>query len=585
MAFKLFATRRYSKRVGLDIFAQIGVLIGMATVMSLLMRFLRQPLIIGHIFTGFLVGQYALGLFNDMETLELFSKLGISFLLFTVGLSLNPKLFKQYGLVSIATGFGQVLLTGAVGVIFCMFLGFDWVTSLYVGVALAFSSTVIVMKLLSDKGDLDKLYVKLSIGSLLLQDLIAIVLLFAIPFVSGAQGTGYDLLRLLLLGLGAGTAIFLFSHYVLRYLHQYLTRSQELLFLFATSWGIGISAIFAGIGFSLEGGALIAGVALATIPSRHEIAARLAPLRDFFIVVFFILLGARMVVGDFSQILVPALILSLFVLLGNPLLQLIVMGAMGYKKKTSFQTGMMAAQISEFSLILVALGVSLGQLHLNTLTMVTLVGIITIFISTYLILYSDKLYKYAAPYLSIFERKNAKESYPRKKTYDAILIGGGRVAFDFIQFFKEENLRFLVIEHDPEIIGQLSLEKISYEFGDASDPDFLDELNVQQANIVVSTVPEMETNRMVLAAAKRDNKDAIVMLVAHKIDEALELYELGADYVILPHFLGASYASSLMRQFTEHAAKLQTIRDKHIAHLRERIGRQEDHPEHARHNH
>jgi len=570
--------------MSLDVFAQIGVLIGMATVMSLLMRFLRQPLLIGHIFTGFLVGQYALGLFNDMETLELFSQLGISFLLFTVGLSLNPKLFRDYGLVSIATGFGQVFLTGAVGILFCMALGFDFVTSLYVGVALAFSSTVIVMKLLSDKGDLDKLYVKLSIGSLLLQDLIAIVLLFAIPFVSGAQGSGWELVRLLFLGGCVGVAIFVFSHYVLRYLHQYLTRSQELLFLFATSWGIGISAIFAGIGFSLEGGALIAGVALATIPSRHEIAARLAPLRDFFIVVFFILLGARMVVGDFSAVLYPAIILSLFVLIGNPLLQLIVMGAMGYRRKTSFQTGMMAAQISEFSLILVALGVSLGQVHLNVLTMVTLVGLITIFISTYLILYSDKLYKYLAPYLRIFERKDAKESYPRKRTYEAILIGSGRIAFDFIQLFKEEKVRFLVIEHDPEAIGKLSLDKIPHEFGDAGDPDFLDEINVRQANLVVSTVPEMETNRLVLAAAKRDNKDAIVMLVAHRIDDALELYESGADYVILPHFLGASYASSLVRQFTEHAAKLQTIRDKHIAHLRERLQHKHDHPELERGN-
>ncbi len=563
----------------LDTFAQIGILIGIATVVSLVMRLLRQPLIVGHIITGFLVGRYALGLFQDMETLELFSQLGISFLLFTVGLSLNPKLFRDYGWVSIATGFGQVILTGGVGVALCMFLGFGWIASLYVGVALAFSSTVIVMKLLSDKGDLDKLYVKLSIGSLLLQDLIAIVLLFAIPFVSGAQGNGFDLVRMLALGICAGLAVFLFSHYVVRHLHTYLTRSHELLFLFAVSWGMGISALFSGIGFSLEGGALIAGVALSTIPSRREIAARLAPLRDFFIVLFFILLGARMVIENYSEVLIPALILSVFVLVGNPLLQLIVMGALGYRKKTGFQTGMMAAQISEFSLILVALGVSLNQIAPNILTMVTVVGLVTIFISSYLILHSDTIYKYLAPYLRIFERTDARERSLRKKSYSAILIGGGRIGFDFITLFKEQGLPFLVIEHDPEIIAQLVHDKVPHEFGDAGDPDFLDELNLGQASIVVSTVPELETNRMVLAGAKRDDKDPVVMLVAHRIDDALELYEAGADYVILPHFLGGSYATNLVHQFTEHASKLQTIREKHIAHLLARTARHQEHPD------
>jgi Kef-type K+ transport system membrane component KefB len=197
----------------LGVFAEIGLLITVATLVSLLMRLLRQPLIVGHIITGFLVGHFALGLFQNMETLELFSELGISFLLFSVGLTLNPKVLKEYGKVSVMTGFGQVILTGGAGVIICMLLGFNWVTSLYVGVALAFSSTVIVLKLLSDKGDLDKLYVKLSIGSLLLQDLIAIVLLFLIPFVTGGQGDGGQLLKMLAFGSVAGVGVFLFSHY------------------------------------------------------------------------------------------------------------------------------------------------------------------------------------------------------------------------------------------------------------------------------------------------------------------------------------------------------------------------------------
>ncbi len=562
----------------LDVFAEIGLLIGVATIVSLVMRFLRQPLIIGHIITGFLVGRFAIGLFENLETLELFSKLGISFLLFSVGLTLNPKSLRDYGLVSVITGFGQVLLTGAVGVLICTLLGFDWITALYVGVALSFSSTVIVLKLLSDKGDLDKLYVKLSIGSLLLQDLIAIVLLFIIPFATGAQGTSHELVKTLSLGTLAAVGIFLFSHFVLRHLHRYLTRSQELLFLFANSWGMGIAALFAGLGFSLEGGALIAGVALANLPSRHEISARLAPLKDFFIVAFFILLGARMVVSHFDLIIWPAVILSVFVLIGNPLLQLIIMGTMGYRKKTSFQTGMMAAQISEFSLILVALGVSLGQVTPAILSTVTLVGIITIFISSYLILYSDKIYTYFAPYLDIFERKHTKSERMSSTDVSAILIGGSRIGSDFINLFKEEKRSFVVLDHDPDVLRTLAESGVAYEYGDAKDPDLLDDLKISQTELVVSTIPDLETNLVVLSCAKRNGTGPKVIVVAHQIHHALELYQAGADYVVLPHFLGGSYAANMVKKFTKEALDLEDIRTKHIKHLESRMSKGEEHP-------
>jgi Kef-type K+ transport system membrane component KefB/Trk K+ transport system NAD-binding subunit len=543
------------------------------------MRALRQPLIVGHIITGFLVGRFALGIFQNMGTLELFSELGISFLLFSVGLTLNPKALRDYGRVSIFTGFGQVILTGAIGIFVCILLGFTGVTSLYVGIALAFSSTVIVLKLLSDKGDLDKLYVKLSIGSLLLQDVIAIILLFAIPFATGSQGSGFELVRTLILGVFAAVCVFLFSRYIISRLHRYLTRSQELLFLFAISWGMGISALFAALGFSLEGGALIAGVALSSLPSRHEIGARLAPLRDFFIVAFFILLGTRMVVSDFGEILVPAAILSVFVLIGNPLLQLIVMGAMGYRKKTSFQTGMMAAQISEFSLILVALGVSLGQVAPVVMSIVTLVGIITIFFSSYLILYSDTVYAYLAPYLKIFERKHVKEELDTTEEYPVLLIGSGRIGFDFITLFEEEKRKFMVVDHDPEMVSILASRNIPHTYGDANDPDLLEDLKISQAELVISTVPDLETNLIILSSAKRNDNAPVVIVVTHRITNALELYNAGADYVILPHFLGGTYAASLVRRYAEEIVDLRDVREKHIDHLQSRIAQGQEHPE------
>lgn len=563
-----------------DPFGEIGILIGVATIISLLMRFLKQPLIVGHIITGFLVGSYALDLFTNLETLELFSHLGIAFLLFSVGLSLNPKILRQYGLPSVLNTLGQVLLTGGAGVLVCMALGYDLITSLYVGVAICFSSTVIVLKLLADKGDLDKLYVKISIGSLLLQDLLAIILLFVLPLSIGSTGNGFELIRTLLLGLAVGIGTFAFAQYVIGRLHPYLTRSQELLFLFANAWAIGISMLFSYIGFSLEGGALIAGVALSTLPSSHEISARLTPLRDFFIVTFFILLGTRLVISDFDAILFPALILSLFVLLINPLIQLFVMGVLGYRKKTSFQTGMMAAQISEFSLILIGVGVTLGQVDEHVLSTVTLVGIITIFISTYLIYYSDKLYLLAAPFLSIFERKNVREKAVHLTKYPVIVIGYGRIGYDFIELFKKENIKFLVLEHDPDIVEQLTKEGVMCEYGDASDPDFLEDIKLHEAEIVVSTAPDLDANRIILSAAKKEvKKGPLVVMVAYRISNALELYKAGADYVILPHFLGAKYAASLLHKYTKGKITIPLIRKKHIDQLELRALKGHEHPQ------
>jgi Trk K+ transport system NAD-binding subunit len=255
------------------------------------------------------------------------------------------------------------------------------------------------------------------------------------------------------------------------------------------------------------------------------------------------------------------------------------MGVLGYRKKTSFQTGMMAAQISEFSLILVALGVSLGQVAPAVLSTVTLVGIITIFISSYLILYSDTLYRYAAPYLGIFERKNTREEPVPSEDYPTILIGGGRIGFDFVTLFREEGRRFLVIDHDSEVVEQLERDNVAHEYGDATDPDFLDELKIHEATLVVSTVHDLETNLIILSGAKRDGEGPVFMAVAHRISHALELYEAGADYVILPHFLGGEYAASLVRRFSKDVTEIKTVREEHVAHLQARASHGHEHPQ------
>ena len=559
-------------------FAEISILIAVAVGIAAVMRVLRQPLIIGHIITGLIVGPSVFDLIRSEETLALLGQLGVAILLFTVGLHLSPTIVRQFGRVSFITGIGQVVFTSLAGYVICIALGFPPLTSFYISVALSFSSTIIILKLIADKGDLEVLYAKIAIGFLLVQDLVAVLLLLAIPLFSSSSSTEASLMQFLLTGAALLAFVVLASKFFVSKVSHFLGQSQEFLFLFALTWGMGVAALFQAFGFSLESGALIAGVALASLPMRHEISARLTPLRDFFIVMFFIFLGAQMHLEEVVGQIPIAIVLSLLVLVGNPLILMAIMGTLGYRRKTSLQTGFTVAQISEFSLILIALGVTLGHVSPPVLSLVTLVGLITIFGSTYLVLYSDRLYRIFAPYLRLFERRDAHEKKISSKRYPIILLGCGRVGYDFIDTLSALDKELLVVDYNPEIIADLEKRGVAHEFGDAGDLDFIESLNFSGAELVISTIPDTETNILINRTVKAKSPDAIVMVLAHRINDALSHYEEGVDYVILPHFLGGKYAAELVVKFEDDKERYQTLRKKHIEHLKLRISLGQEHP-------
>jgi len=563
---------------GVELFAEISVLVAVAAGIAAVMRVLRQPLIIGHIITGLIVGPSVFNFISSEETLVLMGQLGVAILLFTVGLHLSPDIVRQFGRVSFITGIGQVVFTSLAGFAICIALGFSPLASFYISVALAFSSTIIILKLISDKGDLEVLYAKIAIGFLLVQDLIAVLLLLGIPLFSAGGGTVLSITQFILTGAALVGFVVLASRFFVSKASRFLSQSQEFLFLFAITWGMGIAALFQAFGFSLESGALIAGVALAALPARHEISARLTPLRDFFIVMFFIFLGAQMQLSDVAGLLPAALVLSTLVLVGNPLILMALMGYLGYRRKTSLQTGLTVAQVSEFSLILIALGVSLGHVPPPVLSLVTLVGLITIFGSTYLVLYSDAIYKRLAPYLGLFERADAHEKRLRKTGHPIILLGCGRIGYDFIETLQHVDKDLLVVDYSPDIIADLEKRGIACAFGDAGDLDFLESLDLSSTELVVSTIPDTEANILIHRAVKAKNPDAVVMVLAHRIKDALSHYDEGVDYVILPHFLGGKYAAELILKFKDDKSRYKTLRREHIEHLKLRVHLGHEHP-------
>jgi len=561
-----------------EIFIQISLIILIVLGVSLIMRLLKQPLIIGYIISGIIAGPFFLGILPGIEAISVFSELGIAFLLFVVGLHLSPKVIKEVGKISLITGMGQILFTSLFGYLIAKLLGFSSLTSLYIAIALTFSSTIIIMKLLSDKGDLETLYGKISIGFLLVQDLVVIFILILISAISSGGNVVLQVGFVLLKGFVIVAVLAPISIFLLPKFQNFFGKSQEFLFVFALGWGLGISSLFFFAGLSIEVGALIAGILLSVSPYNYEISSKLKSLRDFFIISFFLLLGAQMVLGNIGQYVIPAIVFSLFVLIGNPIIVMALMGAKGYTKKTGFLAGLTVAQISEFSLILVALGVKVGHLSIEILSFVTMIGLITIGGSTYLVLYSHKIYPHLSKYLSIFEKKNIKEKKRITKNVDIILFGYNRIGFGILQSLKKLKRKYLVVDFNPKTVRDLKKMRIPCIYGDVDDEALLRELPLREVEIAISTIPEFETNALLLETIKKINPKTIVTMRAHTIQDALDLYKKGADYVLTPHFLGGEYLSNMIKDFKFKEEGYKTEKQKHLKILNEMLKKGNEHP-------
>ena len=565
-------------------FIQFGLIILVVLGVSIVIRLLKQPLIIGYILSGILVGPFFLNLIQSSETIAVFSEMGIAFLLFIVGLHLSPKVIKEVGKISLVTGIGQILFTSLIGYLIGMMLGFSIVTSIYIAIALTFSSTIIIMKLLSDKDALEKLYGKISIGFLLVQDLVAILILIIVSSLASGAGATNLLFSTIIKGVILVAILIFISHYILPKMSDFFAKSQELLFVFAISWGFGLSLLFLYAGFSIEVGALIAGIMLSMSPYCFEISSKLKPLRDFFIISFFIILGSQMAFGDISHLIFPAIIFSAFILIGNPLIVMILMGFLGYSKKTGFMAGLTVAQISEFSLILIALGVKTGSLTQEILSFVTIIGLLTIAGSTYMIIYSDYIFNKLSRFLTIFERKKIKEKDIPKKNYEYILLGYNRIGFSIIKAFSKITKNFLVVDYNPKVVKELQNEGINAIYGDVDDSEFLEDLGICKASVIVSTIPEKESNHLILDVLERNKAKPIVLLTGRQIEDAFELYKAGADYVILPHFLGGEYTAKLIETAKNNNKIYQSEKIKELKILKERLKKGHNHPKIEKNN-
>lgn len=553
-----------------NVFAELSFAIGIAAVMALIMKLIKQPLLLGYILAGLIVGPSVLGLISpaNQEMFDTFSHIGIALLLFIIGLGMNVSELRKQGRSVLITAMVALITMVSLGFTTAALMGFAKTEALIVGFALFFSSTIIIVKILSDRKEQNRLHGNLAIGVILFDDLVATL---ALVVIAAGKTGGLELEQfafLFLKGIGLMALLVLASTKVLGKVTRFMASSQELLFLFALAWGFGVGTIFELAGFSLEVGALFAGVALGSVAYAQEITARLKPLRDFFVVVFFITLGESLDLGSLGDVIVPALILSAVVMIFKPTIITLTLGLLGYTKRVSFKAGVNLSQISEFSIIMAVLAASSGMIREDVAAIITLVAMITIALSTYLMHYDDQLFKFFERInLKLFERESKYKEHVRRKSYPFILFGYHKGGHQFINTFKGMNKRFIVVDYDPAVAEIMERHDIPYIYGDATDPELMEEVGVENAKVIISTFTDFNATEQLVTYAHNSNKNAVIICHATNQEEAIQLYNLGATYVMIPHYIGSEKVSSFLKKNGGNKADFAQFKEKHLDYL------------------
>lgn len=556
-----------------SVFTELSVVIVITLIVSIIMKLIRQPLILGYIVSGLIVGPAVLHVVHSNELFQSFSEIGIALLLFIIGLGIKVDEFKRLGKVVFLSSFANLLFITLLGFSTASVLGFGKKESLIVGLSLFFSSTIIIVKILTDKREQNRLHGQIAIGIILIEDLVATMALLFI--VAAKDGGGLNLSQLVVLAAKAVILLlflYICSRKLLPKIARYIATNQELLFLAAIAWGFGIATLFFKSGFSIEIGALFAGVALASSPYVQEISARLRPLRDFFLVLFFITLGRQLDISNLSEAILPAIIFSIIVIFFKPTVVIVTSGLLGYAKRVSFKAGVNLSQISEFSIILVMLAISEHIIDPKLGSIMTLVAIITIASSTYLMLYDDQIYKYFDRIrFKVFEKEASFHEKKGSQSYQHIVFGYHHGGHEFIKTFKEMKKKFLVVDYDPDVIELLEKQRINFLYGDASDLELLQEAGIDKTKMIISTIKDHRINVFLTKYLKEVNPDAIMICNASNVEHATELYEIGASYVMIPHHIGTERTSSLIKKIGDDRQEFEKRRQRHLATLEKHL--------------
>lgn len=512
----------------------------------------RAPKIVGYIAAGLVLGP-ATGLLSVTEAVDLMAEVGIALLLFLVGLELSFEKVREVGRVVVLAGLAQVAATLVVGLGLGWLLGLPLVEALVLALALTFSSTVVVVKILDQRRELDARYGRISVGILLVQDVVVVV---ALTVMAGLGRTGSvdasEVARGLLLAF-AGMAALLgvalaAARWLLPPVFGWMSRQREGLFIWSLCWCFLFILGAESLHLSLEVGAFLAGISVAQLPYNHDLRRRVHPLMNFFIAVFFVLLGARMDLGAAAGAWREGLLLSAFVLVGKPLLFLWILPRLGEGERDSLWTGITLSQISEFSFILAAMALSGGLIGDDLLALIGLVGLITISASTVLMALTEELTSVArrSGLTRLFGadrpgRVRADEGKPL--TGHVVVAGMNALGRRLVRELHQAGERVLAVDVDPAKLADLPTQTL---VGSVDREAVLEEANVQSARLVISALQIEDTNNLLAYRCRELGVPCSIHAFHQSVVRDLE--EIGADHLIVSKNAGMHQLAAALRQ-------------------------------------
>lgn len=536
-----------------NIFIQLAIILGLSSALGFITYKLKLPLLIAYLMGGLLIALWGIFDVRSSQALSFLPEIGLAFLLFLVGMELDFREIKSFGKPIIISAILQTFITGVFGSFIAQSFGFNLVESIYLGVGLAFSSTIVVLKLLLEKKDLSSLYGKLSLGILLLEDLLAVVILLGLTSTVNGSEQGLSIFLLVIFMVKAlmllSFALFL-NHYILGTIFKAVSESQELLFLTALAWCFIYVTFATLLGFSVVIGAFLAGIALANSPYHFQIGGKVKPMRDFFVALFFVYLGTKVNFIHINQTLPVILTFSLYALFIKPVIFLLLLGSFGFRKHTLFQTSITLSQISEFSLIIILVGFEQGLIGSEALSVIATSALISIIISSVMIENSKRIYKMIAPFITFFERGKkyqiAQEKITSEISKHVVLIGSHQVGEHIVKFLEKESLPFVVLDFNPFQVEKLLAAKIPVIFGDMGDPEVLQVLALEKAKLIISTVPDLEDNKLLIEDIRTRNKSIPIIVRSDSVKDAKKLYLEGASFVYIPDIVSGNYLVEIL---------------------------------------
>lgn len=560
-----------------SIFAQLGIIIILAAATALVLHFFKQPIIFSYVFVGILIGPI-LHLITDKTIIDSMSLIGVAFLLFLVGLEMDLKSLKDVAMISTFGAIIQISLLFITGFTIALTLGFFSLEAAYIGLLIAFSSTMVVLKILSDRRELHTLHGRIITGILLTEDIIAILALSILTSINSFNLTllGVAVLKFIIL---FGTA-YLASKLLFPQLFRTAAKNQEILFITSLGTCFLFAVSFQYLGFSLAIGAFVAGLTLGTLEYRVEIIGKIKSLKDFFSLLFFVSLGMGISLAVLKHWWFAIIILIGTVLIIKPIISMTICSLFKYTKKPAFLTANALTQVGEFSLILFAQGLALGHITPDLFSIAIVVTLTTIVITSYTMPNALTLYRLMNKPLKIFDFFSTKsmEYRPTKIEPSVVLCGHNRIGYSILRDLKDIKKEVLVVDYNPEIVDIVSKQGYHCVYGEATDEEVIQHMNLPKLKIFISTIPEIRDNITLIRRIRDVNKKARIMVTASTIDESLKLYEHGADYVILPHFLGGEHVSHMITDLRLSQIDLKKERLDHLRHLKERKQLGHDHP-------